>query len=572
MDRLAPLPPSGRLLGGLVAWGLFFAASPGISGRGGSLLLAVLAVAVWTWTGVHPLGPSRKRALLAEWLAGGLGGAALMWWVSYVVPGSLLYICLGWGAYVVASGGLLRALAPSLPLPLAAALAWSGVETLRFVLPLPFGLGWLRLGHYAHEQLWLSGMARVSGVEGLSFVLAALGAGLATLAIERRARASVLASALAPLALGAATAQAARAPAMTDGPRVLLVQPGFPQERKLVDDPRLNFASSRDLTYATLEELRARGEPEPDFVCWGESMLYVRLFDERVAEAVRSGVRGPTWHDPLSNEFLADLRASEDYWVRRELLDLQKYATSARRRWPEGTSFCAGAETYDLVGDEIRRRVALVCYDSEGRRAATAAKSHLVPLAETMWGFERLGWVRTIAESAAGYVPDFVPARETGILEIETRSGERFSFSGTLCFDNAFLDPYVEAVRRGVDFHLVASNEAWYEESCEMDQMVAFSRLIALSTGRSIVRATNSGVSLVIDPSGGELGRVESGGKDRAVPGTRVWTVPVPRERTAGPTLYARLFEGVVAAFVLAPLAALLLGRRRARYRSSERC
>jgi apolipoprotein N-acyltransferase len=74
-----------------------------------------------------------------------------------------------------------------------------------------------------------------------------------------------------------------------------------------------------------------------------------------------------------------------------------------------------------------------------------------------------------------------------------------------------------------------------------MDQMVAFSRTLALLTGRAFVRATNSGVSCVLAPDGRELGRVRGpDGADRAVAGFGAWTVPVPLPGAAVTTPYVR--------------------------------
>ncbi len=542
MNPGSALAPSRRLVQLLIGALLLFAASPGITGRDGSLLLAVLGAAVWAGTAVRPLGARPAAARWAEWLAGAVGGGLLVYWVVHVVWGGVLYIAAGWGVYGLVSGILLRLLARRFSLPLAAGLAWAGVETVRaWVLP-PFGLGWLRLGHQAHAHLWLSGGARVFGVEGLSFVIACLGGGLAAVVLERRARAATLAGALAPLLVTALAALAVPAPRTVDGPRVLLIQPGFSQKRKQFDDPRKNFEDSRQLTLASLQELRTRGEPEPDLVSWGESMLYVPLFDAAVEEAVRAGLQAPPWRTPLDPVFLARAREAEDRWVRGEILGLGASPGSEGVLAP-GTSFCAGADVFVVEGDEIRRQVALVAYDSAGRRSEVAPKRRLVPLGETMFGFERFGWVRAIAERAAGYIPDLLAGERTRILELPTRDGRRFLFSGTICFDNAFPEVYVDALRSGSPaFHLVASNEAWYRESCEMDQMVAFSRLIAISTARSIVRATNSGVSLVIGPDGHEVGRIEVGGKDRSVRAAAAWTVPVPAPGQAERTPLVRLF------------------------------
>jgi apolipoprotein N-acyltransferase len=515
---------------------LGFLGSPGVAGPDGSLALGVTGLALWAWTVGHPLGAHPSRARLAEWLGGALAGGLMMWWVSHVVLFGVLYIAGGWGLYLVGAGALLRRLAGRFPFPLAVALAWTGVELVRALVPPPFGLGWFRLGFYAHAQLWLSGGARVIGVEGLTFVVAALGGGLAALARERRVRASVAAAALAPLALAALLARAAPAPASVDGPRVLLVQPGFTQRRKQSDDPRENLGASRDLTH------RAAAAVGPvDLVCWAESMLYVPLFTPAAEAALRAGTaRVPPWGEPIPRSRIDEWGAAEDFWVREQVMALGQ----PHRPFPEGASFSVGTEYFDLVDGVLRRRVALVFYDRSGGRAAPAFKRFLVPLGETFFGLERFAWVRALALSAAGYLPDLVAGEETGAFELRGRDGRSYRLSGTVCFDNAHARPYLDAMRSGpIDFHLVASNEAWYETSCEMDQMVAFSRVFALLTGRAFVRATNSGVSLVLGPDGRELGRVRDerrgdDGADRAVAGFGAWTVPVPAPGSASTTPY----------------------------------
>ncbi|MEQ1894756.1 MAG: hypothetical protein ABL998_19610, partial [Planctomycetota bacterium] len=208
-----------------------------------------------------------------------------------------------------------------------------------------------------------------------------------------------------------------------------------------------------------------------------------------------------------------------------------------------GASFSVGAEVYDLVEGEIRRKVGLILFDAAGNRAAPAFKQFLVPLGETFFGFERQAWARQLAFDSAGYVPDLVAGERTGRLTLRGRDGRLYPLSGTVCFDNAHPFPYRSALAEGpVDFHLVASNEAWYGTSCEMDQMLAFSRVFALSTGRSFVRATNSGVSTVIAGDGREVGRVtDAAGRDRAVAGAVALTVPVPAPGLATVTPYVRL-------------------------------
>jgi len=544
-----------RFAGVVGASALAFLASPGVSGGDGSLALAVLSVALWAWTAAHPLGARPKTALLLEWFGGALVGGLMMWWVVYVVLGGVLYIGAGWGVYFVVQGALLRRVARRLPFALAVGVVWTGVELVRAFVPPPFGLGWFRLGFYTHANLWLSGSARVIGLEGLTFVVASLGGGLAGLALARRVQRGNALAALLPMLAAAALALLVPAPPTVDGPRVLLVQPGFDQQRKQFDDPEKNFAASRELTRQASAAAGA-----VDLTCWGESMLYLPLFTAEAEAEIRAGTnRMPPWYPPIGKRELDGYRRGEDAWVRGDLLGRPGGALSP------GSALAVGAEFFDPVDGFLRRRVALVLYDAAGTRSAPAFKQYLVPLGETFFGLEREQWVRDLALSAAGYIPDLVAGTESGVLELHARDGQTYRLSGTVCFDNAHPWPYVGAARQGpLDFHLVASNEAWYHTSCEMDQMLAFSRIMALMTGRAFVRATNSGVSAVLGPDGRELGRVrDAAGSDRASAGFGAWSVPVPPTRDAAAMPYVRWSRLSEVLWLLALVLAALFAARR---------
>ncbi len=551
---LAGLSLRRGLFGLLAAWTLLFVASPGVLTKDGSALLACVGVGVFGAFATRGLEGRRWRTCAAEALAAGAGGAALMWWVWYVVPGALVYIGVGYGLYFALAGALLRGLARRIPLGIAVAFAWTATEVVRNAIPPPFGLGWLRLGHYAHDELWISGAARVFGIEGLTLLVAAFG-GLVAEALVRAVRRASLVFAGSLLALSIVLARATGGFAIEDGPKLLLVQPAFLQEVKQFDPPVDNFTRVRDLTLGGIRTLRQTGE-QVDLVCWGETMFQVQLFEPEVEQALQRGVKPPAWWGPLEAEDLAQWRRIEEELVRRRIL----------AELSPGTSFLSGAEVLEVADEKLLRRNAIVLWKPDGSRSRAASKRFLVPGAETMLGLERYRAVRSVVDAIASYVPDFTAAKRTGVLELETRSGKSWRFGASVCFDNAFLEPYIEPLlREGIDFHLVASNEAWYHESCELDQMVAFSRLIALSTARSVVRATNSGVTLVIGPDGSETARLETGGRDRSVPGTLHCTIPVPSEPRI--PFYARTRDlwraGMVVACLGLYAARFLFGERR---------
>jgi len=536
---------------------------------------------------VRPPPPGRRGRLAAfgvELATAGLGGAALFSWVAYVYPPPLLWIGFGWGLYAALGGGLARRLSPRVGPVLGAALAWLAFETARELVPPPFGLGWLRLGHYAQAHAWLAGAARVLGPEGLGFGIAAAGAGLAALVAARRAggpgvpaaagRALVVGGA--PLGLLALAATLTGPPPTRPGPRVLLVQPGFEQARKQYGDPERNLLDSCELTTRALAELAERGEEPPDLVVWGESMLYVPLYRPEVREGMTADP--PLMHPALLGATDLDLfdDALHDV-VERALFGRSRGRRRADAVLPEGTSLLAGTELFVVRDGQIRRENAAALFGPDGTLVGVGSKRHLVPGAETMQGWERIPAVRRFIDDVAGYLPDFVPAEEVGVLPLSPRvpaSGDGaadgtaapWELAVTVCFDNAFLDAYVEPLQRGpLDFHVVLSNEAWYRESQEFDQMIAFTRIAAIATARAFVRGTNSGISAAFGPDGRSLGRIVVGGRDRAVRGAVLVGVPVPVPgRRDERTLYVRLFGPLRWVALLAGPLALLVPRRSA--------
>ena len=523
MSSVSPLP---RLAGALAAFGALYLASPGILTADGLWPLAVLALAVWASVASR----SGRKALLVEWAAGSIGWALICSWAAYVWWGTLFWMGPGMGLYMAGAGWVLRRLARRLPLGLAAPLAWVGVEALRAIVPAPCGNEWMRLGTHLHGEPWIAGSACVWGFLGLSFAIAALGGLFADLWNARgRASLASLVAGLGPVALAIALALAVPAPQTRDGPRVLLVQPSFAQARKMESRHAADlFAEALELTRLGVQEAERAGEPAPDLVAWGETMLPVPLPQPGLAEALARGARPPAWwNSDLDAKDIAWLEGVRRRWVGQELLGLPP--SQGAGVLPPGAVFVSGVEHLLARDGIVRRQNAVVVWDVRGEASPAAAKRKLVPGAETMLGLERFSPVRSTIYALAGYVPDLLAGERTGVLPFATRESERYAFGASVCYDNAFDGPYTEPLREGpLDFHLVVSNEAWFRSSHEMDQMVAFSHLIAIQTGRSVVRATNAGITVVIAPDGSEVARLRVAGRDREVAGTLRASVPVP--------------------------------------------
>jgi apolipoprotein N-acyltransferase len=566
------LGPRARLWTVLAAFLALYLASPGILTRDGLGWLAPLGVAGWALAAARP----GRRAFLMETIGSAVGWTLILSWAGKVYWALLVWIGPGMGIYMALQGLALRRLARRFPLAVAAPAAWMLSETVRASLEPPFGFQWMRLGTWLHHVEPLNQAARLFGIGGLSLVAAALG-GLVADLVRGRRDAVALAAGLAPLALALVAPWLVPPGASVPGPELLLVQPGTAQARKMgAGDPWDLFGEAVALTRAGVAQARAAGRPPADLVAWGETMLHRPVMAPGLAEAVESGVAPPPWWGgpELTGESVRLFDELQRNWVDVGLFGGRGQRPAERPgegALEPGTAFVSGADFWTVAEGVVRRMNAVFLWEAPGRAADPVGKHHLVPTGETMMGLERIDLVREVMVAMAGYIPDLLPDEDPDrTLAFTARDGRTYELGISICFDNAFDDPYTLPLRRGpTDFHLVASNEAWFELSQEADQMVAFSRLQAIATDRSVVRATNSGVSIVLDPRGRELGRIlgraRGGGalRDRESTGTLSVGVPVPaREARARTTPWVRFGRAWAWGWILGSLALLALAGR----------
>jgi apolipoprotein N-acyltransferase len=71
----------------------------------------------------------------------------------------------------------------------------------------------------------------------------------------------------------------------------------------------------------------------------------------------------------------------------------------------------------------------------------------------------------------------------------------------SICYEDVFADEVRQALPEA-DYLVNVSNDAWFGDSLAPHQHLQFARLRALETGRWLVRATNTGISAIIDPYG----------------------------------------------------------------------
>jgi len=135
-------------------------------------------------------------------------------------------------------------------------------------------------------------------------------------------------------------------------------------------------------------------------------------------------------------------------------------------------------------------------------------KLHLVTFGEFVPFEKYLPWIRSLLPITG----NFISGNEYTVFTLRpiTRIQHRGSsiqdltpkFSVLICFEDIFPDLSREFVKRGADFMINMTNDAWFGKTQAAYQHAANSVFRAIENRRPFIRATNTGLSCFIDRSG----------------------------------------------------------------------
>ncbi len=75
-------------------------------------------------------------------------------------------------------------------------------------------------------------------------------------------------------------------------------------------------------------------------------------------------------------------------------------------------------------------------------------------------------------------------------------------FGVLICYESIFPKLVRQSVRKGADFIVNISNDGWFKNSAELDQMLVVSLFRSVENKVSLIRVTNTGISAFISPIG----------------------------------------------------------------------
>lgn len=390
------------------------------------------------------------------------------------------------------------------------AAAWTTVEWLRgWIFS---GFGWNGLGIALHDTWPLIQIAELTGVGGLSFMVAFANVIVITtayrLVVEARTRVMrphfdftvTMAAIVGVLIFGVHATQISQP---TKALRVAAVQSNVPQNQKF--DPQ--FTRRIFDQFHRLSEIALGSNPPPDLLVWPESSM-----------------PGPVLADEESHKFVTDLATSSETDLLLGTIDVDK------------------RDVYNA---------ALLVSDG-GDRMQIYRKVHLVPFGEYIPGRNT---VPLLARIVGDKVPgDFDKGKEYTVF---TLTDNDVHVAPLICFEDTIGELTRQFVlpnetTPGANLLVDVTNDGWFKRSAGSHQHLTNAIFRCVETRRPMVRASNTGVTCFIN----QFGRVTEALRDDTgstfTEGVLAGEIKVPTEHEL--TFYVRhgdLFAKLCAAITL---------------------
>jgi len=445
-----------------------------IAGAGLSLSFTWMYLPVYAWVSVGVLmmmvlGAKPRTAFFCGHLHAVAFVLTSVPWIAEVLAvhggmsrlagwGVLLLVAMAWGALTGAfTWGVNRIARTNVLLACAAApFLWVTFEFARAHLP-EISFPWNLLGYSATQNLALAQLSTVTGIYGLSFVMAAFNALLAwtdaakTVSLTKRS--ILIAVSIAALLILAFAGQRL-VPIATANHFARAVQPNFPEVESYPADWFHKYAGDMD----ELEELSLAPSAHPtDLIVWPEAPAPFSWQDNQFSKrASRLAIRA-------GHPFLAGVIE----WKSEMLAP-------------------------GHMGQAPYNSALLV--DPQGQKVFAYDKRHLVPFGE----YEPFPLIHRVVQSVSDEVGGF---HKGAVASLGALPGG-YKFGVYICYEAIYPGEIREFAAKGANLLINISNDGWFGRSAAADQHLRMARVRAVENRRWVLRVTNSGLTAAIDPYG----------------------------------------------------------------------
>ena len=335
------------------------------------------------------------------------------------------------------------------------AAAWVAQEWLRSIVF--SGWGWNTLGTALHRQIVLIQIAELTGVAGISFMVAFVNvillATVRRLILEAQVKPRRLHFDLTLTMVGLVGVMAFGLNCLQVHPEtkpltVALVQPNIPREEKFT----IEFANKTFDLFTRLSRPTLESSIKPDLLVWPESAM-----------------PGPVLGDELSHRFVMDFSASAK------------------------TDLMLGTIDQD---EEHAYNAALLVSDG-GAHLQIYRKVHLVPFGEYVPGRHT---IPLLARVVGDQVPDdFAFGKEFTVFKL---TGDKAKVAPLICFEDTIGDLARQFVLNGANLLANVTNDGWFLRSAGSRQHLANAVFRCVETRLPLVRAANTGVTCFVNEFG----------------------------------------------------------------------
>lgn len=175
----------------------------------------------------------------------------------------------------------------------------------------------------------------------------------------------------------------------------------------------------------------------------------------------------------------------EDDWVYQRVFSLAKETK---------TPILTGA----VVNDEGNYFGSALLIDSSGEIIKRYDKIHLVPFGEYIPLKKILPFLQTIVP-----IGDIKKGKDYTIFQLQAKSsGNKVKFAVLDCFEDVFPELAREFSKKGAEFLINITNDAWYKQTSAPYQHLQASVFRAIENRLPLARSANTGVSGFIAPTG----------------------------------------------------------------------
>jgi len=464
-----------------------------------------------TWFGFVPLffvlqGKSKWKAFLFSYFTGVIFWSGIIYWLIHVtLPGTIvliLYLSLYIGIFGLVISTIDRRL-PTIDQFLLIPSIWVLLEYIRSHLFT--GFGWALLGYSQYLNLPIIQIADITGAWGVSFLIIMVNVtissgieyGVSRTARLRKVTITILCLILA-LTYGYYRLKTCVLRTSYSVLKVSVVQGNIPQELKWVPEQSANILHK----YARLSEEASISNP--DLIVW--------------PEASNPGLLG----------------GNDDAF--KDILNLSK---KIKIPLLVGTVSTSDEKYFNSV----------VLINDYGEIASKYDKLHLVPFGEYIPLKKFLPFLETVVP-----IGDITAGKAYTVFTQYARRNthDAIHFSVLICFEDLFPELSREFVRRGADFLVNITNDAWYKQTSAASEHFQASVFRAVENRVFLVRAANTGISGFIGPDGKVISKVsDKVGRNIFVDGIDTQELRVSKRALSFYTRYGDILPVACFLFVL---------------------